>query len=102
VAKIVPFTEARASLTELLDLVEGLHEHVVITRNGRPAAVVISRDEWEALEETIGKRPVGRLEGFWSARVGNYRVICTIEATGVVVRTIRHRAIAYRRRRRRP
>jgi prevent-host-death family protein len=52
-AKIVPFTEARASLTELLDQVEGLHEHVVITRNGRPAAVVISTDEWEALEETL-------------------------------------------------
>ena len=51
--KIVPFTEARASLTELLDEVEGLHEHVVITRNGRPAAVVISTDEWEALEETL-------------------------------------------------
>jgi prevent-host-death family protein len=53
VTKIVPFTEARASLTELLDEVEGLHEHVVITRNGRPAAVVISTDEWEALEETL-------------------------------------------------
>ena len=52
-AKIVPFTEARASLTELLDEVEGLHEHVVITRNGRPAAVVISTDEWEAVEETL-------------------------------------------------
>lgn len=51
--KIVPFTEARASLSELLDEVEGLHEHVVITRNGRPAAVVISPDEWEALEETL-------------------------------------------------
>jgi prevent-host-death family protein len=53
VPKIVPFTEARASLTELLDEVEGRHEHVVITRNGRPAAVVISTDEWEALEETL-------------------------------------------------
>ncbi len=51
--KIVPFTEARARLTQLLDDVEDRHEHVVITRNGRPAAVVVSTDEWEALEETL-------------------------------------------------
>jgi len=53
VAKIVPFTEARARLTELLDEVEAKHEHVVITRNGRPAAVVLSTDEYEAIEETL-------------------------------------------------
>jgi antitoxin YefM len=52
-AKVVPFTEARARLTELLDDVEARHEHVVITRNGRPAAVVISTEEWEAVEETL-------------------------------------------------
>jgi antitoxin YefM len=52
-ARIVPFTEARARLTELLDDVEAKHEHVVITRNGRPAAVVVSPEEWEALEETV-------------------------------------------------
>jgi antitoxin YefM len=53
VARIVPFTEARARLTELLDDIETRHEHVVITRKGRPAAVVISTAEWEALEETL-------------------------------------------------
>jgi len=53
VARIVPFTEARARLTELLDEVEARHEHVVITRNGRPAAVVLSTEEYEALEETL-------------------------------------------------
>ncbi|MGH2848492.1 MAG: type II toxin-antitoxin system RelE family toxin [Thermoleophilaceae bacterium] len=46
------------------------------------------------------KRLVGRLEGLWSARVGNYRVLYTVEAGGVIVRAIRHRAVAYRRRRR--
>ncbi len=29
------------------------HEHVVITRNGRPAAVVLSAAEWEAIQETL-------------------------------------------------
>jgi antitoxin YefM len=52
-ARIVPFTEARARLTELLDEVEARHEHVVITRKGRPAAVVVSPEEWDVIEETL-------------------------------------------------
>jgi len=52
-ARTVPFTEARAKLTELLDEVNERHEHVVITRNGRPAAVVLSSEEYEALSETL-------------------------------------------------
>jgi antitoxin YefM len=52
-AKMVPFTEARANLTELLDDVEDRHEHVLITRNGRPSAVMLSADEYESLEETL-------------------------------------------------
>jgi antitoxin YefM len=53
VARIVPFTEARANLTELLDDLERRQEHVLITRNGRPAAVLLSAGEYEALEETL-------------------------------------------------
>jgi prevent-host-death family protein len=53
VAKVVPFTKARAELSELLDDVETRHEHVVVTRKGRPVAIVISTDEWEAIEETL-------------------------------------------------
>ena len=52
-AKIVPFSEARSNLTELLDDLEKRHEHVLITRNGRPSAVLLSADEFEALEETL-------------------------------------------------
>jgi mRNA-degrading endonuclease RelE of RelBE toxin-antitoxin system len=55
----------------------------------------------EAEPESVGKRLLGRLEGLWSARVGSYRVLYTIEPSGVVVRAIRHRAVAYRRGRRR-
>lgn len=39
----------------------------------------------------------------WSARVGSYRILYTIEgpeqSATVVVRAIRHRVLAYRRRR---
>jgi antitoxin YefM len=52
-AKIVPFSEARANLTELLDGLEQKQEHVLITRNGRPSAVMLSADEYESLEETL-------------------------------------------------
>jgi mRNA interferase RelE/StbE len=50
--------------------------------------------------QTAGKQLVGRLRGLWSARVGNYRVLYTIDDQGVIIRAIRHRAVAYRRRRR--
>ena len=53
VARVVPFTDARATLSDLLDLVEREQEHVVITRNGKPVAIVMSVDEWESWEETI-------------------------------------------------
>jgi len=49
----VPFSDARARLSELLDEVRGSQEHVVITRNGRPVALLMSLDEYESLEETI-------------------------------------------------
>jgi antitoxin YefM len=52
--KTVPFTEAQEKFSELLDEVEAQHEHVIITRNGRPAAVLVSTDEHEVLEETLG------------------------------------------------
>ncbi len=52
-ARIVPFTDARATLSDLLDLVENEQEHVIITRQGKPIAIVMSVDEWESWEETI-------------------------------------------------
>ena len=52
-ARTVPFTDARARLTELLDEVNERHEHVIITRNGRPAGVVLSNTEYEAIVETL-------------------------------------------------
>lgn len=50
-----------------------------------------------------GKPLRGRLRPLWSARVGRYRILYTIEgleqSVTVVVRGIRHRTAAYRRRR---
>jgi antitoxin YefM len=52
-SKTVPFTEARAGLTELLDEIERVHEHVVITRKGRPSVVMMAQDEYDSLIETL-------------------------------------------------
>jgi prevent-host-death family protein len=51
--KTVSFTQARAELSDLLDEVERTHEHVEITRNGRPAAVLMSPQEYEVIQETL-------------------------------------------------
>lgn len=49
----IPFTDAKTHLSELVDKVVGEHERFILTRNGRPAAVLLSPDELESLEETV-------------------------------------------------
>lgn len=51
-SQTVPVREFRSNLSKLLDDVASKREHVVITRNGKPAAAVVPIDEYEALEET--------------------------------------------------
>jgi antitoxin YefM len=43
----------KARLSAYVDEVEATHERVVITRNGTPAAVLISPDDLASLEETV-------------------------------------------------
>ncbi len=43
----------KAHLSAMVDSVQKTHERVVITRNGEPAAVLMSPDDLEALEETL-------------------------------------------------
>jgi antitoxin YefM len=56
--KSVTLAEARQSFSALINEVEAFDEHVMITKNGRPTAVIISADEWEAIEETAFWRSV--------------------------------------------
>lgn len=50
---VLPLAEIKKRLSEIVDGVEERHDRVVLTRNGRPAAVIISPDELESLEETL-------------------------------------------------
>lgn len=51
-AETVPVRELRSGLAHFIDRVADLREHVIVTRRGRPAAVLVPIDEYDALEET--------------------------------------------------
>lgn len=51
--KTLPLSEVKAKLSQLVDEVESRDERVVITRRGRPAAVLISQDDLESWQETL-------------------------------------------------
>jgi prevent-host-death family protein len=52
-SETLPLAEIKAHLSEIVDRVEREHERVVLTRNGRPAAVIMSPDDLAALEDTL-------------------------------------------------
>lgn len=45
--------DVKNHLSEVVDQVERQHDRVVITRHGKPAAVLISTDDLASLEETL-------------------------------------------------
>ena len=51
-ARVLSLSEAKARLSELVAECEKDEEELVITRNGRPAAVLLSADEYEGWRET--------------------------------------------------
>lgn len=52
-SETLPLAEIKAHLSEIVDRVEREHQRVVLTRNGRPAAVIMSPDDLDALEDTL-------------------------------------------------
>ena len=51
--KIVPLSEVKARLSEFVDEVGARDEEIVITRNGRATAVILSQDQFEGWRETV-------------------------------------------------
>jgi antitoxin YefM len=51
--KTLSLSEAKMKLSELVDRVHSTDEEVVITKNGRPAAILVSPEEFESWKETI-------------------------------------------------
>ncbi len=54
--KTLSLSEAKMKLSALVDDVCGTDEEVVITKNGIPAAVLVSPDEFESWRETVAIR----------------------------------------------
>jgi prevent-host-death family protein len=58
-------SDLKSHLSEYADRAEREHEQFTITRNGRPAVVLVSADEWESLQETL----------FWLSQPGIHESI---------------------------
>ncbi|MFA7115274.1 MAG: type II toxin-antitoxin system Phd/YefM family antitoxin [Candidatus Omnitrophota bacterium] len=47
---IIPISEVRANLPQLVKKIARIGKHIIITKNGRPEAVILSPEELETLE----------------------------------------------------
>lgn len=54
--KTLSLSDAKTRLSGLVDEVSRRDEEVVITKNGRPAAVLVSADEYDSWQETNAVR----------------------------------------------
>ncbi len=54
--KALSVSEAKMKLSGLIDAINATDEEIMITKNGRPAAVLVSPEEFESLKETISVR----------------------------------------------
>src|SRR5262249_128702 len=52
-AQTLPISEVKARLPELVTGVEEREEEIVVTRKGKPAAVLVNYAEYERLKETL-------------------------------------------------
>jgi len=50
---MLPVAEARDQLSRLVTEAQTFHERFQISRNGRPAAVLLAQDDYDSLLETI-------------------------------------------------
>ena len=63
-------TEVKARLNELVDDAESTHEQIMITKHGRPAAVIVAAEDLESLQETL----------YWLSQPGIRESIAEAEA----------------------
>ena len=92
--RTLPLAQVKAHLSEVIDGVESEHDRVIITRNGRATAVILSPADLEAIEETLDllsrpgvpktyARPVGSSTAATSfGRRSEIRVSSKLHSTG--------------------
>jgi prevent-host-death family protein len=52
-SETLPLAEVKAKFSEMIDRVEQQHDRITVTRNGRPAAVLLSPADLASLEDTL-------------------------------------------------
>ena len=52
-SETLPLANVKSKFSEMVNRVEHTHDRIIVTRNGRPAAVLISPDELASLEDTL-------------------------------------------------
>jgi prevent-host-death family protein len=70
-------SDLKSHLSEYAERAEREHEQFTITRNGRPAVVMVSADEWESLQETL----------YWMSQPGIQKDLAEAEADITAGRT---------------
>ena len=68
--KTLSLAEARQHFSEVINDVETHHDHVMVTKNGKPAAMIVSVYEWEQMEDTI----------FWLSQPGIHEDLAQADA----------------------
>lgn len=85
--KTLPLSEAKSRLSGLIEQVRARDEEVVITKNGRPAAVLVSPEEFESWKETVAIRSDAAFmkeirKGLAALRAGKARIYTLDELLG--------------------
>jgi len=52
-SETLPLAQVKSKFSEMVDRVEQTHDRIVVTRNGRPAAVMMSPDELASIEAPL-------------------------------------------------
>lgn len=91
-AEHLPLADVKNRLSEVVDRLEREHGRVVITKRGRPAAVVLSLEELEGLEETLAllsdPRAMRRIrQSHKDVEVGDVQSLTKEQALSLVRRT---------------
>ena len=92
IAEQMPLGEVKNRLSEVVDEVEREHARVIITKHGRPAAVVLSIDDLESLEETLSVMSSPQLvadiaEGRAAIEAGDLTPLTKEEALRLIARS---------------
>ena len=51
--KVLPLSEVKMKLSQLVEEISSLDEEITITRNGKPVAIIVSLDAFDSWKETL-------------------------------------------------